>query len=95
MCCRNGPLATRSRFGRQSDCVRQSDTDNDSILQDLTRLPSRQRLRWQVDKEESNIFNLCVIRPPDYMCQPFLNMSTLLALTQSVDNFFYSLVVLC
>ena len=38
---------------------------------------------------ESKIFHLCVTRPPE-MCQPFLNIFMLLAVTQSVDNLFHS-----
>ena len=56
---------------------------------------------------ESNIFNLCVICPPEICVNlVFKNIHTassyticrqfmLLAVTQSVDNLFHSLIVLC
>ena len=45
---------------------------------------------------ESNIFNLCIICPPEiYLSTLFLNVFMLLAVTQPVDKLFHSLIVLC
>ena len=45
---------------------------------------------------ESNIFNLCVIRPPEICVKTLhINIFTQLAVTQSMDNLLHSLNVLC
>ena len=60
----------------------------------------RQRPRWQVDKEAiglsrvQHVSSICVTRPPEICVNLVLNTFTL-AITQSVDNLFHSLIVLC
>ena len=61
--------------------------------QDLTRLPSKAKNRWQVDKEAIGLSRVqkCFIYSEIFVT--FLNM--LLAFTQSLDNLFHSFIVPC
>ena len=49
---------------------------------------------WQVDKETIGLWRVqhALLR---YVSTVFLNLFTLLAVTQSVDNLFHSFIVLC
>ena len=70
----------------------------DVSKQDLIRLPSKakaqmasgQGIHWLI---ESPTF--CVIHPPEICVNLVFNIFMLLAITQSVDNLFHSLMVLC
>ena len=61
-----------------------------------TKGPDGKWTRKPLAYRESNTVHLLITRPPD-MCQStlFLNIFTLLAVTQSVDNLFHSFIVLC
>ena len=51
--------------------------------------------RKQLAYRESNIFHLCVTRPPETCVNLVLNSFTLLVVTHSVDNVFHSCIFLC
>ena len=57
--------------------------------------PDGKWTRKSLAYRESNIFNLCVIRLPGICVNLVLDVFTLLVVTQSVDNLFHSLIVLC
>ena len=51
--------------------------------------------RTSLAYRESNIVHLLVTGPLRYVSTLFLNIFTLLAVTQAVDNLFHSFIVLC
>ena len=72
------------------------------VSKDLTRLPSQTTSsRWQVDKEAIGLSrvqqfsHLRIARPYQISVNLFLNIFTLLALTQSFGCLFLSFITLC
>ena len=90
--------------GARLDCMRNITTPYNCAILRFSKVkkichpnqsPDGKWTRKPLAYRESNIVHLRVTRPPEICVNLVLNIFTLLAVTQSVDNLFNSFIFLC